>query len=255
MLSVGHGNLGMDLGKVRTAFMFAEGHDELLTTSDSERLNYQAIELPNSKQISSRESTLLLSLLSEALSLFEKDRTTARQRLECAFALIRAEVSPAVSDRGVLAKWRDRKVKNYIRDNLGSSLRIEDVARTVDLSASYFSRAFKATTGIAYTIYVMRARIALAKQLLLTTDTPISEIAVICGLADQPHLTRIFRQSEGLPPAAWRRRHRDNLPNLVEAQGCYSCDHRVQRTCAIATDVLQDYGYKSMAVGNNKLSA
>ncbi|MBV8472677.1 MAG: helix-turn-helix transcriptional regulator, partial [Hyphomicrobiales bacterium] len=42
-------------------------------------------------------------------------------------------------------------------------------------------------------------------RLLLTTETPISEIALACGLTDQSHLTRIFKRSVGMPPAAWRR--------------------------------------------------
>jgi AraC-like DNA-binding protein len=84
-------------------------------------------------------------------------------------------------------------------------LRIELVAKHVQLSASYFSRAFKATAGVSYSAFLVNVRIELAKQLLLTTDIPISEVALACGLADQSHLTRLFGRVVGLPPNTWRR--------------------------------------------------
>jgi AraC-like DNA-binding protein len=44
-----------------------------------------------------------------------------------------------------------------------------------------------------------------AQGLMLSTDKPLSEIAAECGLADQPHFTRLFRRVVGESPAAWRR--------------------------------------------------
>jgi AraC-like DNA-binding protein len=46
----------------------------------------------------------------------------------------------------------------------------------------------------------------------LTSDSPIADIALDCGLADQSHLTRLFSRSEGLPPGAWRRMLRGSGP-------------------------------------------
>jgi AraC family transcriptional regulator len=56
----------------------------------------------------------------------------------------------------------------------------------------------------------MKERLDLAKRLLLTSDTSIAEVALLCGLADQAHLTRLFSRTEGLPPRAWRRMLRDS---------------------------------------------
>jgi AraC family transcriptional regulator len=44
----------------------------------------------------------------------------------------------------------------------------------------------------------------MAKSLMLSTSMPLSEIALNCGMADQAHFTRIFRQSTGDTPARWR---------------------------------------------------
>src|ERR1700722_18276576 len=150
------------------------------------------------------DNELVARLLADALALLDQDRNSARRHIERAAAVARGRPlgRPA---KGLLADWQVRRAERYIQTNIASPLRIQDVARTVNLSASYFSRAFKATKGVSYTNFVIRARITLAKQLLLTTDTAISDIALACGLADQSPLTRLFSQSEGLPPRAWRR--------------------------------------------------
>ena len=99
--------------------------------------------------------------------------------------------------------------EEFIRNNLDSNLKINDVARSARLSTSYISRAFKMTVGVSYCEYVTKVRLDLAKQLLLTSELPVAEIAYTCGLADQPHLTRLFSRMEGLPPRAWQRMVRD----------------------------------------------
>jgi AraC-like DNA-binding protein len=49
--------------------------------------------------------------------------------------------------------------------------------------------------------------VELAAQYMLTTDAPLSDIALGCGFADQAHLCKRFRQAAGQTPAAWRRAH------------------------------------------------
>jgi AraC-like DNA-binding protein len=43
---------------------------------------------------------------------------------------------------------------------------------------------------------------------MLLTDKSLAEIALECGLADQPHLTKTFRRIVGMSPGAWRRARR-----------------------------------------------
>lgn len=147
----------------------------------------------------------VVQLLTEALEVMEEDCSGARRRIEDACALVGGIVVERPR-KSMLAHWQVERAQRYIREHLEGHLRIEEVARSVSLSASHFSRAFKATVGESYSDFITHARIELAKQLLLTTDAPISQIALTCGLADQSHLTRLFSRSVGLPPRAWRRR-------------------------------------------------
>jgi AraC family transcriptional regulator len=110
--------------------------------------------------------------------------------------------------RGGLAPWQKRKVQSYIDERLEARVLVEDLAQLVSLSASYFCRAFKATFGETPRAYITKARIQRARTLMLGTSESLSHIALACGLVDQAHLCRRFRQAMGTSPGAWRRSHR-----------------------------------------------
>jgi AraC family transcriptional regulator len=151
------------------------------------------------------DSAVVANLLSEALALLDQRQARARALIEQAIFLAHGQYHLDAPIKGMLADWQLRAAVRHIHCHLQSNLRIDEVAKVTKLSANYFSRAFKITTGLSYSEFVIRARINLAKHLLSSTETPISEIALMCGLSDQPHLTRLFRRSVGLPPSMWRR--------------------------------------------------
>lgn len=153
---------------------------------------------------------VVANLLEEALKLLDRDMPGARRRIEDACKLV-VNNRPDCGKNGFLADWQLQRAQRYIRDNLDSRLRIGPVAKIVNLSPSYFSRAFKATKGVPFSDFVLMSRVALAKHLLSTTDRPIAQIALDCGLADQSHLTRIFNRAVGTPPRAWRCRRMADL--------------------------------------------
>jgi transcriptional regulator GlxA family with amidase domain len=109
-----------------------------------------------------------------------------------------------------LPRWKMRKLEQYIDDHLEEPILISDLAKLVSLSTSYFCRAFKADTGETPHTFIMRAKIDRARTMMLTTTLALSQIASACGLADQSHLCRCFRQIMGTSPAAWRRSHARN---------------------------------------------
>ena len=106
---------------------------------------------------------------------------------------------------GGLAPWQVRRVATYMDVNLANSIRCKDLARVTRLSVSHFMRAFRESFGAPAHAYLMRRRMERAKGLMLMTDTALGQIALDCGLADQSHLTRLFRRLVGESPAAWRR--------------------------------------------------
>ena len=96
------------------------------------------------------------------------------------------------------------RVLAYIESNLSEPIRNADMAAILGVSETHFFRCFRRQFGIAPHAYVRIRRAELAKSLMLTTSLPLIEIALQCGLADQSHFTRLFRQLVGESPAKWR---------------------------------------------------
>lgn len=107
--------------------------------------------------------------------------------------------------RSPLAAWQLRRTVDFIEENSGRNIRLEELATLVGLSQSHFSHAFKASTGLAPHQWQTNARIERAKQLLLRNDAPLTAVAADAGFSDQAHFTRVFRKVVGTTPAHWKR--------------------------------------------------
>ena len=103
------------------------------------------------------------------------------------------------------ARSRAERAIEYIDANLGSTLRVDEIAKSVGLSASHFSRAFKVSRGLSPVAYISLMRVDRAKCMIRATRKTLCQIAGDCGFADQSHLSRSFRRWVGASPAAWRR--------------------------------------------------
>jgi AraC family transcriptional regulator len=108
----------------------------------------------------------------------------------------------------LLAPWRAKKLYRFIEENLDHKLSLEVLARQVGLSRSHFARACKNTFGLPPCEWVIRRRVERAQTLMRETHTPLSQVALACGFADQAHFSRLFRRVAGMTPRGWRR---DNL--------------------------------------------
>lgn len=115
------------------------------------------------------------------------------------------ETSRAPNRGPSLIAWKRRRVLEYIEARLGTPLRNRELAALVDLSEFHFNIAFRNSVGASPHEYLVRRRIERARQLMLSTDMTLCDIAAECGLADQAHLSRLFRKVVGETPAAWRK--------------------------------------------------
>jgi AraC-like DNA-binding protein len=101
-----------------------------------------------------------------------------------------------------------RRVKEYIDAHLDSDLIISELAASVGISVSHFSRSFSRSVGLTPHRYIMRRRLTRALDLLAQTDLAVAEVALATGFADQSHFCRRFREFTGLPPRSFRMQHR-----------------------------------------------
>lgn len=158
-------------------------------------------------------ATTLLELLAVAQSKVELDRQAAQACLSRATALLEASlernVGPTAESafRGGLPRWQAKRLTTYIEENLEQPIRSPDLIALTGLSTGHFFRTFKETFGQAPFAYIAGLRIERAQQMMLTTNHSLCQIALDCGMCDQSHLTRLFRQLVGMTPGEWRRVH------------------------------------------------
>jgi AraC family transcriptional regulator len=130
----------------------------------------------------------------------------AARALHAHFAQAYGGMRPAAMAKcGGLAPWQERRAKELISSRIEGDITLAELAGECRLSRSHFARAFKRTTGHSPHVWLLRRRVQIAKGLLTESMTPISEIALACGFADQSHLTKIFAKMVGVTPGAWRR--------------------------------------------------
>jgi AraC family transcriptional regulator len=121
--------------------------------------------------------------------------------------------APLPAPRGGLAPWQERRARELLEANLEGGVSLEDIAGACRLSASYFARAFKQSTGLAPHRWLLQRRVSKAKTLLRDPSLSLAEVALECGFADQSHFTRVFGQWFGTTPGAWRRWAGANPPD------------------------------------------
>lgn len=153
--------------------------------------------------------SVMAELCSAIRSALDDERSTAEDSLRRAAAILQelgeTETTTPQVVRGGLSPWQIRKVTAHVEANLERPIRNEDLATIVRLNPSHFGRAFRNSFGEPPHEYVIRRRVERAQGLMLSTDAPLSAIALDCGLADQAHLSRLFRRIVGESPRAWRR--------------------------------------------------
>jgi transcriptional regulator GlxA family with amidase domain len=151
-------------------------------------------------------SQTVMQLLTSAQEVLARNPDRAGQYLKQATQLLGLTgEAPPTYPTGGLAPWQLRAVRNYVVANIDDNLTNEKLAEQARLSPGHFSRAFKVSMGVAPHAFILRERIERAKDLILGSSVPLSEIALCCGFADQSHFTRMFRRHEGLSPSSWRR--------------------------------------------------
>ena len=104
-----------------------------------------------------------------------------------------------------LGKRELARLMAYVEDNLDRQITLAELAEVVNVSRFHFTRLFKRSTGSTAIRFVEKCRIRRAQSLIVETDLPLVDIALVTGFADQSHFTRRFQREVGCTPAAYAR--------------------------------------------------
>lgn len=152
-------------------------------------------------------------LLSSVLPALAKPQETSALFLDYVALAMTAHIAHAyggmdqiqVIPRSGLAPWQERRAKEMMTACLHEDLPLSRVAIECGLSVRHFSRAFRLSTGLPPHRWLMKQRVARARELLKARVLSLADVAHFCGFADQSHFTRVFTAIVGRSPGTWRR--------------------------------------------------
>ena len=83
-------------------------------------------------------------------------------------------------------------------------LSIAEIAASSGYSTPYFSRKFHQLMGRTASVYLLEARVLRAKQLLMSTDLTVKDIALASGFSQSSYFIQCFRKAEKMTPEQFR---------------------------------------------------
>ena len=135
---------------------------------------------------------------------FLSDDACARAGAHHLFSAILYEAATTLQAGGDSPAAIER-VLQLMHRSLGEPLPVNALAAEAGMAVSSFIRAFERQTGYTPHVFLNRLRCDHACYLLNHTDKALKEIADDLGFCSPNHFSRIFRQTLGQPPGAYRR--------------------------------------------------
>lgn len=99
-----------------------------------------------------------------------------------------------------IAMKRLEEVFFAIENKYAEKLSLNEMARSVYMSPNYFSAYFRKVTGISYSEYLTNVRIIKVKEMMISSDKSVTEIAIDCGFNNMSNFYRQYKKVTGSTP-------------------------------------------------------
>ena len=99
-------------------------------------------------------------------------------------------------------------LRRYIENHYREPLTLDLLAQNVHMNKFHLAHMFSKEFGLSPFNYIQQLRIQESKELLSTTDYPLSQIAGMCGFSSPSYFSQRFRSSTGISPAEYRKQNK-----------------------------------------------
>lgn len=103
------------------------------------------------------------------------------------------------------------KIFLFVEENFKNEINLEKLSSSINFSPYYLSRYFKKNTGISFNKYVVLYRLEKSKELLMSTDMPIIDIALSSGFKSVQTFNRVFKQNLKCSPSLFKKTINDKV--------------------------------------------
>lgn len=94
---------------------------------------------------------------------------------------------------------------NYIKHNYSKDITLKDISNKLYINSAYLGQVFKKELGQSFTDYVNNLRIKKAKELLVSSNMKVYEIAECVGFTDAHYFLKMFKKYSGVNPSDIRK--------------------------------------------------
>jgi AraC family transcriptional regulator len=158
--------------------------------------------LPNSSKILNPNIKLLFYNIYKESKLFDDtSNLTIDALLLQTFETMRGVESVSAS---VKPRWT-KKIDEILHENFDQSLTLQKLSDELNLHWAHLSRDFPRYFRCNFSEYVRKIRVEKSLSLLRNKSLSLTEIAILCGFADQSHFIRTFKTFHGITPKAFRK--------------------------------------------------
>ncbi len=182
------------------SYRFNEIYVFHFTTDDSEKSKGVFGDIPSFMNFldTARESEMFKAVIEDSINKRDFSAMCNFWRL---MYYIKKHQQPVKSD---YTSQKTDIIKDYIKEHISEKITLSELSEHFFLHPIYLQRKFKKDTGITPGEYVQKIRINHSKTLLLSTDLKINEISDACGFCNTSYFIKIFKETCGITPTAFR---------------------------------------------------
>lgn len=97
------------------------------------------------------------------------------------------------------------EVCRYVEKNYMHNVSLQEAAEIVHLNKTYLSGLFKKEMGVNFNDYLTRIRLDKARELIVTNQCNIGELAEKVGYTNSSHFTKVFKKTIGMSPLEFKK--------------------------------------------------
>lgn len=153
------------------------------------------------------EDAEAVSLMEEIIGIMQAspvDEAHLEEALYLLVGLLASRERPDACDGTEPRAAAARTMAAYLREHIGDTVRLEEVAAAADLDKYRALRLFAASFGLTPMRYLASLRVESARE-ALARGASCAEVALTAGFADQAHMTRAFKERLGITPGFYQR--------------------------------------------------